>query len=113
MVYIIAPTLTKLALLVLYHRINPSHTFRCCIYVAAAAIIIVPLVLCLMVLFDTDCTVLVDNALCVNNVSVAWSVLNIVGDLVLIIMPIPSVLALDMAFRQKLAIITILLIGSG
>ncbi|KAI1098641.1 hypothetical protein F4804DRAFT_115949 [Jackrogersella minutella] len=110
--YLWPPTFTKLAMLVLYLRINPFRAFRICVYITGfltAAYTIV-----FTYLFSGPCNPLtVGSGVCLNNIAIAQAVLNIVSDAVIIVLPIPTIHRLNMPFRQKIVIGVLMGVGSA
>lgn len=110
--YFWPPTLAKLSLLVLYHRINPGRRYRLALYAIAAAVIIYTLVF--TVILSVPCNPLhTGTATCLNNLALAQAILNIVTDGVLIIMPMVTLWGLQMERKQKVTVGFILALGSG
>lgn len=110
--YIWPPTLTKLAILVLYHRINPALGFRSCVYALALALFASTLVF--TVLFSGPCNPLsTGSGVCLNNIAIAQAVINIVTDGAIILLPIPTIMQLKLPLKQKLTVGSLLVLGSG
>ena len=110
--YIWPPTLTKLAMLVLYLRINPSRTFQICVYLTAVSLLAYTIVF--TVLFAGRCNpTAVGSGNCLNNIAISQAVLNIVTDGILIILPIPMIHRLKMPFKQKLVVGALMGMGSA
>ena len=111
--YIAITVVTKLALLVFYRRVNPDIRFHYSIYGLALVLIISFIVFSCLILFDYRCKPSTGNGICLGNISIAQAVINLFADLVLILMPIPTILALEAPLRQKITIYGILALGSG
>ncbi|CAN8100021.1 unnamed protein product [Discula destructiva] len=110
--YFFPPTLAKLSLIVLYHRINPGRRYRQALYAIAAACTVYTLVF--TVLLSVPCNPLhADTATCLNNLALAQAILNISTDGVLILMPMVTLWGLQMERKQKIAVGLILALGSG
>ncbi|KAF4969507.1 hypothetical protein FSARC_3293 [Fusarium sarcochroum] len=110
--YIWPPTLTKLAILVLYHRIIPNRLFRIAVYLTALSVTAYTVVF--TALFAGPCNPQsTGSGVCLNNISVAQAVLNILTDAVLIILPIPVIHHLQMPLKQRATIGALLSLGSG
>lgn len=110
--YIWPPTLTKLAILVLYHRINPDLGFRICIYLVAVALVASTIVF--TVLFSGPCNPLATGSgVCLNNIAIAQAVINIFTDGCIILLPIPTIHQLKMPLKQKITVGALLILGSG
>ncbi|EXM15598.1 hypothetical protein RAB80_017576 [Fusarium oxysporum f. sp. vasinfectum] len=110
--YIWPPTLSKLAILVLYHRIIPNRPFRIAVYLTAVSVTAYTVVF--TALFIGPCNPSkTGSGVCLNNISIAQAVLNIITDAVLIILPIPVVHRLQMPLKQRATIGALLSLGSG
>ncbi|KAK8051174.1 hypothetical protein PG993_002559 [Apiospora rasikravindrae] len=110
--YIWVPTLAKLAILVLYHQINPFKPFRICVYITATGVIIYTTVI--TAILSGPCNpVDIGSGTCLNNTAMSQAVLNIFSDVLLIVMPIPMIHGLRMPLRQKIIIGGILTLGSS
>lgn len=110
--YIWPPTLTKLAILVLYHRINPALGFRICLYFVAFALVSSTVVF--TALFSGPCNPLATGSgTCLNNIAIAQAVINIVTDGAIILLPIPTIRQLKMPIKQKITVGALLVLGSG
>jgi hypothetical protein len=110
--YIWPPTLTKLAILVLYWRINPSRIFRGCIL--GTAVMLLAYTITFTVLFGGPCNPLATGSgVCLNNIAIAQAVLNIVTDAIIIVLPIPTIHQLNMPMKQKIQVGVILALGSA
>ncbi|KAJ4386156.1 hypothetical protein N0V93_009049 [Gnomoniopsis smithogilvyi] len=110
--YFWPPTLAKLSLIVLYHRINPRFKFRLALYAIAFICIVYTLVF--SIILSGPCNPLTTgNTTCLNNLALAQAILNISTDGVLIIMPVVTLWDLQMERTQKIAVGCILALGSG
>lgn len=110
--YIWTPSITKLAMLAFYHRINPFFPFRIGLYVIALLVLVYSFVFTYY--FCGPCNPLsVGSGTCLNNVAMAHAVLNIVSDVVIIAFPIPMIHRLHMPFKQRLLVGLILGVGSA
>lgn len=110
--YFWPPTLAKLSLVVLYHRINPGRAYRLILYSIAAACTVYTLVF--TVVLAAPCNPLREGtATCLNNIALAQAILNISTDGVLVIMPVVTIWSLQMPVKQKIAVGCILALGSG
>ncbi|KAI1658128.1 hypothetical protein F4813DRAFT_357434 [Daldinia decipiens] len=110
--YIWPPSLTKLALLVLYIRLNPSKPFRACVYISGFLIFTFTVVF--TILFAGPCNPLsVGSGVCLNNIAISQAVLNIVFDVVIIVLPIPMVHKLQLPLKQKAVIGFLIALGSA
>ncbi|KAI2770757.1 hypothetical protein F4815DRAFT_504628 [Daldinia loculata] len=110
--YIWPPSLTKLALLVLYFRLNPSKPFRACVFVSGFLIFAYTIVF--TVLFVGPCNPLsIGSGVCLNDVAISQAVLNIFFDVVIILLPIPMVHKLHLPLKQRAAIGFLIGLGSA
>lgn len=110
--YIWPPTLAKLAIVFLYHRINPDMGFRFCLHLVGLSIFTFTLVF--TILFAGPCNPLSSGTgQCLNNIAVAQAVLNIVSDAVLIVLPVHMIHQLNMPLKQRLVVGCILALGSA
>ncbi len=113
MLYFASPVFIKLALLVLYRRINPTKPFRWCVYAVGILIVVPNIILACLALWDSGCNPKTSDGTCLVAISIAQAVLNISSDLVLMAMPLPTVASLTMPVRQKMAIYAIFILASG
>lgn len=110
--YLWPPTLAKLSLVVLYHRINPSRTYRFILY--AIAFVCTVFTVILTVLLAAPCNPLKpDTTMCLNNIALAQAILNISTDGVLILMPVVMLWNLQMPKKQKITVGFILVLASA
>lgn len=110
--YFWPPTLVKLSLIVLYHRINPGRTYRLVLYAITLSCVVYTLIF--TVVLAEPCNPLrAGTTTCLNNIALAQAILNISTDAVLIIMPIVTLWGLQMPRKQKVAVGLILVMGSG
>ncbi|KAH8807407.1 hypothetical protein F5884DRAFT_341614 [Xylogone sp. PMI_703] len=110
--YIWPPTLTKLAMLALYVRINPSKLFQAGVWLTAIGIIAYTVVF--TALFSGPCNPQsTGSGACLNNIAIAQAILNIVSDAAIIVLPIPTIHSLKMPLKQRLAIGILMGLGSA
>ena len=111
MTYLFQPMLVKLAMLALYHRMNPSRLFKkavCCVGVFACAYTVF-----FIVLYSGPCDPGHDGNTCLNTITIVHAAINILTDLVVLVMPIPMVYGLRIPLRQKIYVGGVLAVGSG
>ncbi|ROT42261.1 hypothetical protein SODALDRAFT_341750 [Sodiomyces alkalinus F11] len=110
--YIWCPTLAKLAILSVLHRISNSLWFRGFLY----------FIVLTLVAYTTTFTGLLagtcnprelGSGICLNNIAIAQVALNIWSDVAIILLPIPTILRLHLPLRQRLVIAGILTLGSA
>ncbi|KAB5536333.1 hypothetical protein GE09DRAFT_1176725 [Coniochaeta sp. 2T2.1] len=107
-----APTLTKLAILVLYWRINPTRFFRTCVLGTTAMLLAYTITF--TALLAGPCNPLATGSgVCLNNIAIAQAVLNIITDGIIIALPIPTIHRLNMPLKQKIQVGIILALASA
>lgn len=110
--YLITPAVTKMAILVVLFRINPSIIYRVC--VCAIGLAIVAYTAVLTSITGGPCSPLKEGTLsCLMNVALAQAVLNIASDFAVALVPIPTILSLQLSTKQKITVMCILGLGSG
>ncbi|KAK6842749.1 hypothetical protein PG990_005316 [Apiospora arundinis] len=110
--YIWTPSLTKLSMLALYRRINPSKMFHVCLY--ATAFTIVGYSVAFTIVFAGPCNPLaVGSGQCLNEAAIVQAAVNIISDVIIIALPIPMIHSLVMPMKQKLLVGLILGLGSA
>ncbi|KAI0887028.1 uncharacterized protein GGS22DRAFT_120583 [Annulohypoxylon maeteangense] len=110
--YLWSSTFTKFAMLVLYLRIDPFKLFHTCVYVVG--LLIGTYTLVLTILLAGPCNpMFVGSGRCLNNIIISQSVLNIVSEVAVIILPIPVIHKLNMPMRQKVVVGLIMGLGSA
>ncbi|KAL7908559.1 hypothetical protein GGI35DRAFT_493651 [Trichoderma velutinum] len=110
--YLITPSITKMAMLSVLFRINPSIIYRCVVVSAAVAILVYTLTLTSIT--GGPCNPLKSGTTsCLENVALAQAVMNIVSDFAVIAIPIPTIHGLSFTLKQKVSVGCILAIGSG
>ncbi|KAF7558271.1 hypothetical protein G7Z17_g113 [Cylindrodendrum hubeiense] len=110
--YMWSPTLTKLSILTVLHKISPSLWFRVSVY--AVAVMLVGYTITFTVLLSGPCNpVDAGNSVCLNNLAIAQVALNIFTDLSIMILPLPTLHKLQIKFRQKVVVGGILCLGSA
>lgn len=110
--YLITPAITKMAILVVLYKINPSRIYR--VVVAAVGVGIFAYTFALTFITGAPCSPLKEGTMtCLMNVALAQAVLNIASDLAVIILPIPTIHSLQLSLKQKLTVACILALGSA
>ncbi|KAL4950400.1 hypothetical protein BDW69DRAFT_187376 [Aspergillus filifer] len=110
--YLICPMVTKLAILSVLYRINPSNIYRYTVIVTAAAIFAYTLVLCIMI--GGPCSPLKDGTLkCLEDVLLANAVLNIASGFAVVVLPLPTIHKLRLPLKQRIGVGCLLALGSG
>ncbi|KIL88573.1 hypothetical protein FAVG1_07818 [Fusarium avenaceum] len=110
--YVWPPTLTKLAILVLYHRLIPNKGFHLGIYAIAAGLVIYTLVFTILLAWPCH-PLKAGTTTCVVNLTISQGVLNIVSDAIVIVLPIPLIHRLNMPLRQRITAGILLALGSA
>ncbi|KAF4948493.1 hypothetical protein FSARC_13730 [Fusarium sarcochroum] len=110
--YMWSPTLTKLSILTVLYRISPARGYQIGVYTIAGALLIYTITF--TVLLSGPCNTR-DNGsgVCLNNLAIAQVVLNITTDLSILILPLPTLHKLQIRFRQKVVVGSILSLGSA
>ncbi|CAI7670134.1 unnamed protein product [Penicillium manginii] len=110
--YLICPAITKMAIVSVLFRINPSVIYRCIVIAVAISIFAYTLVLCTIV--GRPCNPLkTGTTVCLENVALAQSVLNIASDIAVIALPIPTIHGLHLSMKNKMTVGCLLTLGSG
>lgn len=110
--YLVCPAITKMAILSVLFRINPSIAYRCA--VVAVVIMIFGYTLTLCVITGGPCNPLKSGTTqCLENVALAQAVLNIASDCAVVALPIPTIVNLHFSLKQKLTVGCLLALGSG
>lgn len=112
MTYSWSVSTVKLAMLALYHRINANLTYRIAIYTCFLAVLGSQIVF--TYLFTGPCKSTNTSAVtCLNKAAIAQVVLNIAFDLIVILIPVPTIVNLNMPRKQKAILLGIMALGSA
>lgn len=98
-------------MLCLYFRINPFGYFRLVIFSTAGGLIIYTVIMTALLAGPCNMSK-ADTAVCLSNIAIAQSVLNITSDLVLVVIPIPMIHKLQLSLRERVALGGVLGLGS-
>ncbi|OCK80099.1 hypothetical protein K432DRAFT_298367 [Lepidopterella palustris CBS 459.81] len=110
-VYIWSLTMTKLSILLLYHRLNPNRIFRLCVY--AIMFILISYTVADTIVVAAGCSPLDSSkAGCLNTLGLTQSVINITCDVLIMILPLPLVWSLQLPAMQKVFLVLIFAGGS-
>ncbi|KAL2851087.1 hypothetical protein BJY01DRAFT_245187 [Aspergillus pseudoustus] len=110
--YLICPTITKMAILSVLYRINPSTIYRGTVIVVAVMIIGYTLALCIIT--GGPCSPLKDGTIkCLEKVALSQAILNLVSDFALVALPLPTIHNLHLPAKRKIMVGCILALGSG
>ncbi|KAL3463679.1 hypothetical protein BJX64DRAFT_287148 [Aspergillus heterothallicus] len=110
--YLICPTITKMAILSVLYRINPSNIYR--YTVIAVAVMIVGYTLALCIITGGPCSPLKDGTIkCLEKVALSQAILNLISDFALVALPLPTIHNLHLPFKRKIMVGCILALGSG
>jgi hypothetical protein len=109
----------KMSFLCFYLNINPDRTFRIGVFATMLVVIgscvgIVVSLLAACTPFAKNIDVTVRGGECINRGSlyIATAVINIITDIILLVLPIPMVLGLQMVRSRKIMLITLFSVGS-
>ncbi|OCK80000.1 hypothetical protein K432DRAFT_298591 [Lepidopterella palustris CBS 459.81] len=110
-VYVWTLTITKLSLLLLYQRLNPHRLFRFCVY--AVMFILIAYTVSDTIIVAAGCSA-VDSTKggCLNTLSITQSIVNIICDVLIMILPIPLVWSLQLPIIQKILLALVFASGS-
>ncbi|KAK8076787.1 hypothetical protein PG994_004059 [Apiospora phragmitis] len=124
-VYATAVTVTRVSILLLYHRLFDTNTTSNMVYVWQTRVAIAftaayPLVM--YIVMAVACRPLSfywtkylgeTNGVCIDVMGfyLAFGVLNMINDLIILVLPIPTIAKLHMDWRKKLSIMAIMLLG--
>ncbi|KAJ3540210.1 hypothetical protein NM208_g5164 [Fusarium decemcellulare] len=110
--YMWSPTLTKLSILTVLYRISPSRAYQIGVYAIGGSLVVYTVVF--TALLSGPCNPRdVGSGVCLNNLAIAQVVLNIVTDLSILILPLPTLHKLQIPFRQKVVVGCIMSLGSA
>ncbi|KAJ5786865.1 uncharacterized protein N7503_012077, partial [Penicillium pulvis] len=110
--YLICPCVTKMAILSVLYRINPSIIYRYIVVATATLIFAYTLTLCIIT--GGPCNPLkTGTTKCLENVALSQAVLNIASDFAVVALPIPTIHNLHFSMKQKLTVSCLLTLGSG
>ncbi|PMD46941.1 hypothetical protein L207DRAFT_415671, partial [Hyaloscypha variabilis F] len=116
--YLFILAATKISILILYLRIFPNHDFRHMVWTVIGSIgswsIVIP---CLLMLQCTPFNKARDpqvqgKCLDINAIAIASSVVSMVQDLIILVMPIVEPRKLQMSLRPKLNVLAIFSLGA-
>ncbi|KAF2641024.1 hypothetical protein P280DRAFT_506681 [Massarina eburnea CBS 473.64] len=103
MTYLMTPSITKMAMLAVLFRINPSKTYR--MITVVLAVVIFAYTLTLLIITGGPCNPLKrGTSLCLQNVALSQAILNIASDLAVVAVPLPTIYALHLPLKQKFSI---------
>lgn len=104
--------MTKLAILSVLYRISPGRWFR--IFTYSLALIISVYTIVFIAILAGPCNPLEPKgSTCINIGAKTHAALNITTDVIIIILPLPTLWKLQMPFRKKLVAGGILTLGSA
>ncbi|PGH15073.1 hypothetical protein AJ80_05698 [Polytolypa hystricis UAMH7299] len=110
--YLICPSITKMGMLAVLYRINPSIIYRSIVVAIAVAIIAYTAALCSIT--GGPCSPLKEGTLnCLQGVALSHAVLNIASDFAVLAVPIPTIYSLKLTLKQKISLGCLLGVGSG
>ncbi|KAF2746615.1 hypothetical protein M011DRAFT_477851 [Sporormia fimetaria CBS 119925] len=118
-IYATSLAFTKLSILLFYLHLSPNKWFRICVWALVFVVVAYVTVYDLISIFGCkpiaatwDLT-LAPQATCMDNLTkyMALSVLNIIIDVLTLVLPIPVIVGLQMATRQKISVIAVFATG--
>ena len=110
--YLICPSVTKLAMLSVLYRINPSSIYRSVVVAIAVAIFAYTAAICIVT--GAPCNPLKEGSLtCLQNVALSQASLNIASDFAVLAVPIPTIHRLQLSLKQKVSLGCLLALGSA
>ncbi|KAH7251603.1 hypothetical protein BKA59DRAFT_492075 [Fusarium tricinctum] len=118
--YAVCTAFSKMALALFYRRLSPQRWWRWSVYSVLFLVAGYNLAIMLVIIFGCtpfekswDFTILEGS--CVNRpaVYICTAILGIASDLILLVMPLPMILRLQMPRRQKAGLVVLFVIGSA
>lgn len=118
MLYILIQVTAKVSILILFWRIFTVRWFRITVWCCVTFLIIHGLLFLLLIAFQCvpldgvwDKSI---TAKCLNVTAIGWAgaVSSIVEDIVILVMPIPEILKLQLTIQKKIAVCLMFAIGS-
>lgn len=110
--YLITPAVTKMGMLTVMFRIDPSRIYRA--VVLSIGIAILAYTVTLTSITGGPCSPLISGTTeCLENVALAQAILNIASDFAVLAVPIPTIVGLMSSTKQKVSVGCILALGSG
>ena len=116
-IYVPATALPKVAILIHYLRIYPEKNFRIVVYTVLSVTVGYMIAICLVLIFR--CHPLAKNwnptlpGHCILLLPYVWNgILNVMTDLMVILVPVPRLVAWKVTLRRKLVISVMLATGS-
>ncbi|KAF2131446.1 hypothetical protein P153DRAFT_429743 [Dothidotthia symphoricarpi CBS 119687] len=112
-VYVWVPALTKLSLLALYRRLDPNPKIRACVY--ALSFLVVGYTLAITIVAAGPCNPYAQPGAqqCLVKLNLFMSVINIVTDLLILLLPVRMLHQLQLPNKQKILLGLIFALGSG
>lgn len=119
MLYSPALAFAKMSFLCFYLNVNPDQTFRIGVFITMFVVVgsclgVVVSLLAACTSFARNIDPSIKEGKCINKASlyIATAVLNIVTDIMVLILPIPMVLGLQMVRSRKIMLILLFSVGS-
>ncbi|KAE8377588.1 hypothetical protein BDV26DRAFT_293061 [Aspergillus bertholletiae] len=113
--YILAPPTVKLSLLLLYRRIFVSSRFLIIVYVVGAAVSVWVTIMAFLAIFNCKpiSAFWTGQGQCIpfKQFAIGYAIVNIITDLAVWLMPIPSMWKLQLPTAQKIALTLIFVLG--
>lgn len=118
--YAVCTACSKMALALFYRRLSPQRWWKWSVYSVFFLVAGYNLAILLVVLFGCtpfrkswDLTILEGSCVDRGAVYICTAALGILSDLILLIMPLPVILQLQMPQRQKAGLVVLFVIGSA
>lgn len=112
-VYVWVPALTKLSLLALYRRLDPSRKIRVCVYVLGLLVVGYTLAITIVAIGPCNQSVHPETQQCLVSLNLFMSVINIVTDLLILMLPVKMLYQLQLPMKQKVLLGLVFALGSG
>jgi hypothetical protein len=110
----------KISILLLYHRLSKLRWFKICTYIVMAIVgsyslgIVIALIFpCQPIAMNWDLSITDGKCIDKAGIYLATAAVNVITDFIILALPIPVVLSLQMRRIQKLAVIGLFMVGSA
>ncbi|KAM7184565.1 hypothetical protein V8F20_012175 [Naviculisporaceae sp. PSN 640] len=110
--YLTTPGITKLAMVIVLFQINPSIVYRVLAVLIGLSILGYTVALSAITGGPCNPNLGTESLQCLQNVALSHAILNIVSDLAVIALPIPTIFSLNFSLRTKLTVCCMLALGS-
>jgi hypothetical protein len=110
----------KISILLLYHRLSKLQWFKICTYIVMAIVasyslgIVIALIFpCQPIAMNWDLSITDGKCIDKAGIYLATAAVNVITDFIILALPIPVVLGLQMRRIQKIAVIGLFMVGSA